>query len=140
MTTTLRPGGSLPESDHVLRYIRKKFIDRGTNQIAGNAFLSRPADDGKPSVNWMEFFDGDTNARIQEIWRLRRMRYEKHALVALLNVGQTKGYVHDLAQRAIDFIYDPLPEDAEKGKPGDPSTPVCRTSRWSIWIHRRQSP
>ena len=64
MKTTLRPGGSLPEFDHVLRYIRRKF-DRNANQIAGSAFLSRPAerDDG-PSVNWMEFFDGDTGDRI----------------------------------------------------------------------------
>jgi len=122
MKITLRPGGSLPESDHALRYIRRKFIDRSANQITGSAFLSRPAErnDG-PSVNWMEFFDGDTNTRIEEIWRLRRVRYEKHALIALLNVGQTKGYVRDLAQREIDFVYDPLPEDAEQNKPADPS-------------------
>jgi hypothetical protein len=122
MKTTLRPGGSLPESDHALRYIRRKFVDRNANQIAGSAFLSRPAErhDG-PSVNWMEFFDGDIGDRIREIWRLRRMRYEKHARVALLNVGQTKEYLNDLAQREIEFIYDPLSEDAEQEKPADPS-------------------
>lgn len=122
MTTTLKAGGSLPESDHVLRYIGRKFIDRSANQIAGSAFLSRPAErnDG-PSVNWMEFFDGDTSIRVEKIRRLRRLRYEKHALVALLNVGQTKGYVRDFAQREIDFIYDPLPEDTERNKSADPS-------------------
>lgn len=122
MTPTLNPGGSLPESDHALRYIGKKFVDPGANQIAGSAFLSRPAerDDG-PSVNWMEFFDGDTNARIEQIRRLRRLKYEKRALVALLNVGQTRVYVRDLAQREIDFIYDPLPEDVERNKLADPS-------------------
>ena len=122
MTPTLKPGSSLPESDHALRYIAKKFVDSAANQIAGSAFLSRPTerDDG-PSVNWMEFFDGDTNTRIEEIRRLRRLNYEKRALVALLNVGQTKGYIRDLAQREIDFIYDPLPDDIERNKPADPS-------------------
>jgi hypothetical protein len=67
----------------------------------------------------MEFFDGDTTTRIEAIRRLRRMKYERRGRVALLNVGQTKDYIYDQAQRAVDFIYDPLPENGLH--PADPS-------------------
>ena len=120
MTAPLNPGDSLPEPDHVLRYIGKRFVDNG--QIDGNAFLSRPAekDDG-PSVNWMEFFGGDTVAKIEAIRRVKRMTYAKGACLARLNVGATKAYLLGQTQHAIDFIYDPLTENAEKNWPADPS-------------------
>ena len=43
MTTSRRfiPGDKLPDADHVLRYIGRKFVDPKDNEIDGNAFLSR---------------------------------------------------------------------------------------------------
>jgi hypothetical protein len=119
MTVPLKPGDSLPDGDHVLRYVAKNFVDN--EQIDGHAFLSRPAekDDG-PSINWMEYFDGDIAAQIEEIRRVKRITYEKRGRVARLNVGNTKAYLREQAQHLVDFIYDPLPEDMEKW-PADPS-------------------
>jgi hypothetical protein len=123
-STKLASGDKLPDADHVLRYIRKKFVDL-KDQIAGDAFLSRPPekDDG-PSVNWMEFFSGDTASQIAEIRKVKRMTYEKRGRVAKLQVGRTKRYLQESAALAIDCIYDPLPAidgDAKTCKPPDPS-------------------
>lgn len=121
MPAQLDPGDSLPETDHVLRYIRRRFVDPNDNQIDGNAFLSRPAEDGGPSFNWMEFFVGDTTRQIEQIRRLRRIKYEKRGRVTRLNVGQTTSYVRNQIQRVIDFISDPLREDTSRNWPADPS-------------------
>jgi hypothetical protein len=120
----LASGDKLPDADHVLRYIRKKFVDL-KDQIAGDAFLSRPPekDDG-PSVNWVEFFSGGIASQIAEIRKVKRMTYEKRGRVARLHVGRTKQYLQESAALAIDCIYDPLPAidgDAKTCKPPDPS-------------------
>src|SRR5262244_2535831 len=72
----LMPGDSLPDIDHVLRYIGKKFVNPKDNEIAGNAFLSRPQEKDGPSVNWMEFFSGDTASQMAEIKKVKRISYE----------------------------------------------------------------
>jgi hypothetical protein len=115
----LSPGDPLPDADHVLRYVRKKFVDN--DQIAGDAFLTRPPekDDG-PSVNWMEFFSGETTSQIAEIRKIKRMKYEKRGRVAKLNVGYTKKYLQQSAELAIDCLYDPL-SALDDGTPADPS-------------------
>jgi hypothetical protein len=119
----LLPGDTLPDTDHVLRYVRKKFVDQ--EGIAGDAFLARPPekDDG-PSVNWMEFFSGDTQNQIKEIRKVKRMTYEKRGRVAKLHVGRTKKYLQENAALLVDCIYDPTPAiegDAKTAKPADPS-------------------
>jgi hypothetical protein len=127
MTSCRKPisGDSLPDADHVLRYIGRKFVDPKDNQIAGNGFLSRPLEkDGGPSVNWMEVFSGDTASQIAEIRKVKRIRYEKRGRVAKLHVGRTKQYLQESATLAIDCIYDPIPAiegDATTYKPPDPS-------------------
>ncbi len=120
---TLSPGDPLPDADHVLRYVRQKFVDNG--QIAGDAFLTRPPekDDG-PSVNWMEFFSGDTASQIVEIQKVKRMKYEKRGRVAKLNIGHTKQYLKQNAEIVADCIYDPISSvegDAKTSRPADPS-------------------
>jgi len=114
----MKPGDSLPDPDSVLRYVRSKYYDRAAIMIDGNAFLSRPAEHGGPSFNWLECFEGEPEAQIDAIRRLRRIKYEKHGRLARLNVGRTKAY---LLGHSIDFVYDPLPEDAERGFSADPS-------------------
>jgi hypothetical protein len=118
------PGDSLPDTDHVLRYIGRKFVDPKDIEIDGNAFLSRPLEKDGPSVNWMEFFSGDTANQIAEIKKVKRIKYEKRGRVAKLHVGRTKQYLQESAALAIDCIYDPLiaiEGDAKTCKPPDPS-------------------
>jgi hypothetical protein len=120
----LSPGDKLPDADHVLRYIGRKFVDPKDDQIAGNAFLSRPHEKDGPSVNWMEYFPGDTASQIAEIQKVKRIKYEKRGRVAKLHVGRTKQYLQESATLAIDCIYDPLlavEGDAKTCKPPDPS-------------------
>ena len=83
MTSSRKPisGDSLPDGDHILRYIGRKFVDPKDDQIAGNAFLSRPLEKDGPSVNWMEFFSGDTPSQIAEIRKVKRIRYEKRVSI-----------------------------------------------------------
>jgi hypothetical protein len=124
----LLAGDQLPDADHVLRYVRKNFVDQ--DAIVGDAFLTRPPekDDG-PSVNWMEFFSGDTANQINEIRKIKRMTYEKRGRVAQLHVGRTKQYLKENAELIIDCIYDPLPAvegDAGTHKPPDPSHAYMR--------------
>jgi hypothetical protein len=115
------PGDNLPDPDHALRYIRRKFVDLD-DQINGSAFLGRPAEKHNgPSVNWMEAFPGELPTQIAEIRKVKRMKYEKRGRVAKLCVGQTREYLQENAALGIDFIYDPLPPDAETCKPADPS-------------------
>src|ERR1700730_6435235 len=107
-------GDKLPDTDHVLRYVRRKFVDN--DQIDGNAFLSRSEEEKKkdgPSVNWMEFFAGDTASQIAKIRKVKRMKYEKRGRVAKLPVGRTKQYLQEAASLAIDCIYDPTPADKD---------------------------
>jgi hypothetical protein len=120
----LGTGDHLPSEDHILRYVRKKFVDINSGKITGNAFVPRveEAEDG-PSVNWMEYFDGDTNFQIEEIRKLRRIKYEKRGRVVSLNIGKVHEYIKESAQLLITSIYDPLPQANINGtiKPADPS-------------------
>ena len=121
LSQTLKPGDALPEADHVLRYIRKKFVDNA--QIDGNGFLSRPSEkDEGPSVNWMEYYSGNTANQIAEIRKVKRMKYERNGRIAKLHIGTTKRYLLDTVWPLIDCIYDPLPSEDNNGrKPADPS-------------------
>jgi hypothetical protein len=120
-------GCPVPVGDHVLRYVRKRYVDLD-GQIEAEAFLSRSEEEMKkngPSVNWMEFYSGDTTHQIAEIRKVRRMKYEKRGRVAKLHVGHTKQYLRENGELLIDCIYDPLPKiesgDAKDRKPCDQS-------------------
>jgi hypothetical protein len=100
-------GAPLPDPDHVLRYIGKKHIDDGV--VNGSGFLARVGEDA-PSVNWMECFLGPAANQVAEISARRRIRYERRAQLAQLNVGQTKNYVAENAPMLVklSFLHDPL--------------------------------
>ncbi len=112
-------GDLVPPSDHVLRYISKKYFDPGTKQVNGDGFLARKGE-GAPSANWMECFAPPIDAQVIEIRAVRRIKYEKNGRLARINVGQTIQHVtanSNLTQ--LDFVHDKL--EAAAPYPADPS-------------------
>ncbi len=110
-------GKPVPDNDHVSRYVGGSKITRG--RITGAAFELRPGEDAL-SVNWLEYLElHDRNAEIQE---LRKVFLEKGrtlqptAKFAVLNVGETRGYIRQESDdnREILFLHDPE-------EPTDPS-------------------
>jgi hypothetical protein len=104
-------GDALPGTDHVLRYIRRKHVDRhdGKSNITGSGFLPRPGE-GTPSVNWMERFDLPIENQIEKIRAEKRIKYERKSKLARLNVRNAIERVNEEAQVSVGFVYEP--EDA----------------------------
>jgi len=111
-------GDRLPARDHVLRYIRKKDVDKASNAINGSGFLARPAEDA-PSNNWIECFPGSLTNQLAEIRSRKRIQYEKRGKLVRLNVSRTEQHMLDEAQILIQFVHDPVQEDVNY--PADPS-------------------
>ena len=104
-------GDALPGIDHVLRYVRRKHVDRrdGKEDITGSGFLPRSGE-GTPSVNWMECFDLPIENQIEKIRAERRIKYERKSKLARLNVSVAIERVNRETAVSIGFVYDP--EDA----------------------------
>lgn len=115
-------GDKVPDADHALRYVDKKFVDRETGVVDGSGFLGRLGE-GPPSVNWMECFPLPIENQIAEIRAVKRIRYEKRGRLVRINVGQT---VKHLAENsvALSIVHDTL--GAADGKPADPSHALMR--------------
>src|SRR5262245_18469221 len=113
-------GDHVPGADHLLRYVDKKYVDQGTNQIDGSGFLARKGE-RSPSANWMECFDPPTQNQINEIRAVKRITYEKKGRLARINVRQTIQHVTENAKILVPlaFVHDKL-ERTERHPP-DPS-------------------
>jgi hypothetical protein len=116
-------GDRVPPADHVLRYIRKKHVDKDTNTVNGSGFLTRSDEDG-PSSNWIECFDEPIDNQLAEIKARKRFRYEKRGKLVRLNVARTERHISenrtpDAGALEIQFVHDPLEEDGQF--PSDPS-------------------
>jgi hypothetical protein len=108
-------GDSLPDTDHVLRYVQPRCIEHvdGTPQIQGAAFYSRPRDDNMTSFNWMECHEGSWEEQVREIRQRARMQYKASGLLAQLNVGHVMSTLRDAFQEDClsQFVHDPLDAD-----------------------------
>lgn len=111
-------GSPIPESDHVLRYIRPRHVENGV--VNGEGFLTRPGEDAA-SVNWLEWFDPPIENQVAGVRSLARLNYAKTGQLARLNVGQTIRYVreNDPNNFVLSFMHDPL--NAEGEHMDDPS-------------------
>jgi hypothetical protein len=116
----MKAGGALRDSDHVLRYIGKRHVDHGV--VNGSGFLARLNEDS-PSVNWLEYYPPPVDNQIANISSLRRLKYEKRALLVRINIGQSRSYVsaNSPTRTALVFAYDPLPPDEARNLHADPS-------------------
>jgi hypothetical protein len=116
-------GDRLPAADHILRYIRKKHVDRDTDTVNGSGFLTRPDEDA-PSSNWIECFDDPIANQLAEIKSRKRYRYEKRGKLVRLSVTATERHIRenrtaDAAAIEILLVHDPL--EADGLFPPDPS-------------------
>jgi hypothetical protein len=111
-------GDPVPAADHLLRYIDKKFVDQGTNQIDGAGFLAREREKS-PSANWMECFAPPVTNQIDEIRAVKRVTYHKRGRLARIRVEQTIQHVEAQARLVLSFVHDKL--DATHTYPPDPS-------------------
>jgi hypothetical protein len=115
-------GDRLPPEHHVLRYIRKKDVDKETNVINGSGFLGRPGEDA-PSHNWIECFDPPLTNQMAEIRVRKRLRYEKRGKLVRLNVSGTERHILEalgaVSATAVQFVHHPL--EAEDSFRADPS-------------------
>lgn len=117
-------GDSVPDDEHVLRYIGGRHVDQDEDSepvITGGGFIARPKDDNKPSYNWLECFDGTLEDRVQQVRAAARINYGAKAKLVRLNVGQVRQHVSENTDnaRAVTVIHDPLnPQD---DYPADPS-------------------
>lgn len=109
-------GEPLPDSDHVVSYVKPTLFDEGV--IDGEGFLLKSGHGGI-SVNWLECFSGDKDAQLAEVRRLKRLDWEKAGCLAEINVGQTKRH---LARKIPDLsiVEDPLAADQQRYE-ADPS-------------------
>lgn len=110
----------VPDSDHVLRYIKPSGIQ--DDVINGSEFLKRPNEE-EVSVNWIEYFQGTLESQIEKIRQKARLTYARTGRLARLNVGQTCSYVLEETNRTFNLsvVKDRLPEDKENGFEEDPS-------------------
>ena len=103
----------LPEDSNVVRYVRPSLV-REDGTVDGAAFRLRLGEQ-RLSVNWMECFDGRSEAeQVREIARLIRVQTRPRGCFARLSVGGTKEQMP-----GIRFLHCPL--EAEGAYEADPS-------------------
>jgi len=118
-----RDGASIPDSDHVLRYIRPRQVENGV--VNGEAFLTRPGEDA-PSVNWLEWFDPPIENQVEGVRTVTRLTYAKTGQLARLNIGQTKHYVRENDPNGLSLSFVHAPLRREEPYPADPSHALVR--------------
>jgi hypothetical protein len=91
-------GDDLPLNDHVIRYIKPRYVNAGV--MDANGFLCRPGEKAS-SVNWLEC------ENIELIRKNSPLKYHKMGILAEVNVGFTKNYMKEQADLSLSFIYDP---------------------------------
>ena len=101
-------GDSLPDSSHVLRYIKPTLI-KSDHTIDGSAFRLRPKENGF-SVNWLEYDeDLDAAKRVENVIDLMasRLSISKSGCFAEIPVGRT---IKQIAEKhdGVRFIHMPL--------------------------------
>jgi hypothetical protein len=111
-------GSAIPDSDHVLRYLRPRHVESGV--VNGEGFLTRPDEDA-PSVNWLEWFDPPIEKQVEGVRRVTRLRYAKSGHLARLNVGRTKSYVRENDPNGLSLSFAHAPLDSDGAYPPDPS-------------------
>ena len=114
----MNKGDHLPVADHVLRYVKKGHVDaKGPKpRVATEAFLCRRGEQAA-SVDWMERHPAPVQNQCDCIRAEKRIKYEKKAKLARLNVDAAKTLVLNNGKIDLKFIYDPLEPDTRFPKP-----------------------
>lgn len=108
-------GPDIPESDHVTRYCPPRRLEEdGRPGVA--AFALRPNEDYL-SVNWLEFHEGTTDARLEAVRQdlERGLTLKRSGKLAVLQVEKTIARVQQNAGRRIRFTHEPIAGDSHSG-------------------------
>ncbi len=121
----------LLDAHTIFRLVGDAFINRDARSIKtaikGNAFLSRPRDEGRPSYIWLDFLGGTTEKNLAQFRKITTLNRGAKAVFAELNVGIVREKIEELiatiAQEkvrtqiaSIDIIHDPDPESVRDSK------------------------
>jgi hypothetical protein len=104
---------NLPDEDHVMRYVPWARLLRDENDnVLGflpQAFELRPEEDGL-SVNWVEFFKGDWETRVQQSVRTLRGSFAhgvgRKSAFGIANVGVIKTTCMNAGAR-VRIVHEP---------------------------------
>ena len=101
-------GDELPNSDHVVHYVKPGNVQKGI--VNASEFMLRPGkDEDGISANWLEYFEGKTEEQqLDEVRRAIQLTTRPNGRFAQLNVGTTKDHV-SAAGRYLNFVHDPQP-------------------------------
>ena len=82
-------GDELPDSDHVVRYVKPSNVQKGI--VNASEFVR---DKDGVSVNWLEYFQGKTKKeQLGEVRRLIQLTIRPNGRFAQLNVGDTRNHI-----------------------------------------------
>jgi hypothetical protein len=111
-------GEPILESGHIARLCKRTSLGED-GKIDGIAFRIRPRNGiSEPylSVNWLEYFpEFNRIGQISKIWEILRykLEFKKNAILAVLNVGETRVYVRAKSpdRREILILHEPEAND-----------------------------
>lgn len=105
-------GAPLPHTDHVARFCDRKYITENNN-VGPGAFMLRK-DEEYLSVQWLENLGIETvNEKINELQKIfaKYLKIRPPAKIAIINVGNTCGYVVNESEYLIRILHQPAPDN-----------------------------
>lgn len=103
-------GNSLPDGDHVVRYLKPSLFDNGV--IVGDALARRSSEAGV-SVNWLECFTPPLDAQLNEVRARTRMTWRERGRLARFEIGVLKRELRRQVATRVDVVAKPLAEDSK---------------------------
>jgi hypothetical protein len=106
---------NLPDDDHVMRYVPwgklRRDGDDNVLGFLGEAFKLKP-DENSLSVNWLEYFEGDREAKIQASARTfrRTIKVGTKSAFGIGNVGKIKEVCRTRGAN-VRIVYEPLDDN-----------------------------
>lgn len=106
---------NLPDDDHVMRYVPwgklRRDGDDNVLGFLGEAFKLRP-DENSLSVNWLEYFEGDRDAKIQASVRTfrRTIKVGTKSAFGIGNVGKIKDVCRTRGA-SVRIVYEPIDDN-----------------------------
>ena len=107
-------GDTIPDNNHIARLCFPKHVDN--EQIQATAFMLRASDDGRLSVNWLEFLNCPSReSEIEEMQKVycAKLNVKPRAKIAVLNVGDVRNKVLTESQdgRNLEVLHNPSMND-----------------------------
>jgi hypothetical protein len=128
----IEKGDSIPDADHVLRYVKNAHFDKAKNKLDGEAFEPRP-NEKNASVNWLEYYSPPLDDQIRKVIRAKRNRftYMRNGIFVRLRVGDIRRVVARETQGKVELsvIWVPLDADPTRDYDADPShAEICQVA------------